>query len=50
MIWINVCLERARRGVCGMKPVLGICLVEATRLKFRDSRAGSCWWAVVAES
>ena len=28
---IDVCLERKERGGCGVKQVLGICLVEATR-------------------
>ena len=28
---LNVCLERKGRGGCRTKPVLGICLVEATR-------------------
>ena len=29
---LNVCLERKGRGGCRVKPVLGICLVEAMRL------------------
>ena len=28
---IDVCLERKRRGVCGVKQVLGICIVEAMK-------------------
>ena len=45
---VNVCLKRKGRGGCGVKPVLGICLVEATRYKCGDSGAVSCWWIVVA--
>ena len=45
---INVCLERKEKGGYGVKPVLGICLVEATRGKCGDSGAVSCWWTAVA--
>ena len=46
--YFNVCLKRKSRGGYGMKPVLGICLVEATRCKCGDSGGISCWWTVVA--
>ena len=42
---INVCLERKEKGGYRVKPVLGICLVEATRCKCGDSGAVSCWWS-----
>ena len=29
---INVCLERKERGGCGVKGLLGICLVEAASI------------------
>ena len=45
---INVCLERKEKGGYGVKPVLGICLAEATRCKCGDSGAVSCWWTAVA--
>ena len=35
---INVCLERKGMGGCGLKPLLGICLLaEVMRWKFGDS-------------
>ena len=40
---INVCLERKGKGGCGVKPVLGICLVKAKRCKCWDSEVVSCW-------
>ena len=45
---LNVCLERKGRGGCRVKPVLGICLEEATRCRCRDSGAASNRWTVVA--
>ena len=38
---INVCLKRNGRRGCRGKPVLGICLVEATRCNCGDSGAVS---------
>ena len=39
---INVCLQRKGRGGYGVRSVLGICLVEATRYKCGDTGVVSC--------
>ena len=39
---INVCLERKGKGGCGVKQMLGICLVEATRWK-----CGTVEWVLI---
>ena len=44
----DVCLEWDKGG-CGVKWVVAVCLVEATRGKWWESVSGSSWWTVVTE-
>ena len=40
-VWVS-CIERKRRGGCGVKPVLDICLLEAKRCKCGYNGVVSC--------
>ena len=44
---VYVCLEKRKDS--GLKQVLGICLVEATKWKCVDDGAGSCCWTFMLE-
>ena len=49
MSYINACLERKGKEGYGLKEVLSVRLVQATRLKCGDRGAGCCWCSAVAE-